>query len=171
MLWLQTPQWGRWLIASLLATLALWIELRPEPTVDHPFAVIQILAGDEIGVVNTEMRPVPRGLLDSVGSGVSSSAIAAGEPVLASNVVEAQSHIPSGWWIVAADVPANTKPGDKVRVVLLITGEIVDGVITSAFNDDPFSATSGAIAVEADRAGEVAIAAADGQIAVLVSTG
>ena len=64
MLWLQTPQWGRWLIASLLVTLALWIELRPEPTVDHPFAIIQILAGDEIGVANTEMRPVPRGLLD-----------------------------------------------------------------------------------------------------------
>jgi hypothetical protein len=58
-----------------------------------------------------------------------------------------------------------------VRVVLLTTGEIVDGVVTSAFDDDPFSATSGAIAVDADSAGQVAMAAADGDIAVLVSTG
>ena len=171
MLWLQTPPWGRWLIASLLATLALWIELRPEPMVDHPFAIVEILPGDDIGVANTEMRPIPRSMLDSVGTGVSSGAIAPGDPVLASDVVESRSYIPSGWWIVGADVPANTNPGDRVRVVLLTTGEIVDGVVTSAFDDDPFSATSGAVAVEPDRAGEVAIAAADGEIAVLVSTG
>ena len=72
---------------------------------------------------------------------------------------------------MGADVPADTNPGDRVRVVLLTTGEIVAGVVTSAFDDDPFSATSGAIAVEAGSAGQVAMAAADGEIAVLVSTG
>jgi hypothetical protein len=171
MLWLQTPPWGRWLIASLLATLALWIELRPEPTVEHPFAIVEIVPGDDIGAGNTENRRVPRDLFQSVGSGVASVAIKPGDPVLASDVVEKKSYVPTGWWIVAADVPIDTNPGDRVRVVLLATGEIVDGVITSAADDDPFSATSGAIAVEPGRSSEVAMAAADGEIAILVSTG
>lgn len=171
MLWLQTPPWGRWLIAAGIATLALWVELRPEPMVDHPFAIIEILPGDEIGASNTETRAIPRGLLDAIDPGVSTAVIPAGDPVLASDVVDRQNHIPSGWWIVAADVPADSNPGDRVRLVLLATGEVVEGVVTSAFSDDPFSAASGAVAVEPARAGEVAMAAADGQVAVLVSTG
>ncbi len=171
MLWLQTPPWGRWLIASLLATLALWIELRPDPSVEHPFAITAIAIGDEVDTVNTEFRQIPKGLLEPVETGVATRSILPGDPVLASDVTDKQSHIPSGWWIVSADVPTKTSPGDRVRVVLLTTGEVVEGVVTSVSDDDPFAATSGAIAVEPNRAGEVAMAAADGQIAVLVSTG
>ena len=171
MLWLQTPPWGRWLIATLLAILALWIELRPEPLTDHPFAITRILPGEDIGLANTEMRQVPRGLFGPVGSGVAQNTVAAGDPVLASDVVGRDTYIPAGWWIVAADIPANVNPGDRVRVVLLSSGEMIDGVVTSAMSDDPFSTTAGAIAVKPGRAGEVAVAAAEGKIAVLVSTG
>jgi len=171
MLWLQTPPWGRWLVATVLAVFALWVELRPESMVEHPFATVEILPGDEIGPSNTEERQIPQGLLAAVDAGVSSAAIKPGDPVLASDVVDRESHIPSGWWIVAADVPPNSTPGDQVRVVMLATGEVVEGVVTTALDDDPFSTASGAIAVEPTRAGDVAVAAADGEIAVLVSTG
>lgn len=154
-----------------MASVALWVELRPEQMVQHPFAVAEILPGEEIGVANTEMRLVPNGLFGPVGDGVSRDVVDEGEPVLASDVVETDSYIPDGWWIVTADVPTNAKPGDRVRVVLLSSGEIVGGVVTSAITEDPFSNTSGSIAVEPSRASEVAIAAADGSIAVLVSTG
>lgn len=171
MLWLQTPPWGRWLIASLLATLALWIELRPEPNVAHPFAITAIAIGDDVGTANTELRQVPKGLFEPVETGVATRSILPGDPVLTGDITDSQSHIPAGWWIIAADVPTDTSPGDRVRVVLLSTGEVVEGIVTSVGDDDPFAAASGAIAVEPDRAGEVAMAAADGQIAVLVSTG
>jgi hypothetical protein len=139
--------------------------------VQHPFAVVDILPGDEIGAVNTKMQLVAKGLLGPIGTGVSRDVVVAGEPVLASDVVARDSYIPDGWWIVAADIPPNVRPGDRVRVVLLNSGEMVDGVVTSGFTDDPFSNASGAIAVESSRASEVAVAAADGSIAVLVSTG
>lgn len=172
MIWLQSPPWGRWLLAGLLVITALWMELRPDPLIDHPFAVMNISPGEEITTLNTDMRRVPSGLLDPPADGaVAKRPIAAGAPVLATDTGPRTSVVPSGWWVVSADVPRGAIVGDNVRIVILTSGEIVEGFVASAAEDDPFGSTSGGVAVQASVASQVAVAATNGQIAVLVSTG
>jgi hypothetical protein len=102
---------------------------------------------------------------------VAAVAIEKGEPILVSDVGDGDSVIPPGWWVISADVPTIARAGDQVKVVLLDSGKVVEGVIAFSVPDDPFAATSGGIAVAPTSASEVAVAAADSRIAVLVSTG
>ena len=172
MLWLQTPPWGRWLAAGLIVTLALWIELRPDPLVDHPFAVISIYPGAIVDETNTELRRVPAGLFDQVELGIAASRdVAAGAPILQADVAEDGSIVPSGWWVVSTDVPASAVLGDRVRLVLLESGTTVQGVVTLASIDDTFGSLTGGVAVPGEVAAKVATAAANGRLAVLLSTG
>ena len=172
MLWLQPPPFGRWVAAGLLVAVAIWLEFGPDPLVDHPFAIEAIAAGEELTSLNTETRRIPSGLLDQVHpDGVAAQAIEKGEPILVSDVGHGNSAIPAGWWVVSADVPAIARAGDQVKIVLLDTGKVVEGVIAFSVPDDPFAAASGGIAVAPSSASEVAIAAADSRIAGLVSTG
>lgn len=73
--------------------------------------------------------------------------------------------------MVSAEVPVGAHSGDTVTVVLLDTGEAVTGVIVTTSIDDGFSTSGGAIAIEPTSAISVARAAAEGRIAVLISTG
>ena len=172
MLWLQSSPFGRWVAAGLLVAVALWVEFRPDPIVDHPFAIEAIAVGEELTSLNTETRRIPSGLLDLIRpDAVATQTIESGEPILASHVGDGDSTIPAGWWVVAADVPAIARAGDQVKIVLLDSGKVVEGVIASSVSDDPFAAASGGIAVAPASASEVAMAAADSRIAVLVSTG
>jgi len=172
MLWLQSPPFARWVAAGLLVAIAMWVEFRPDPLVDHPFATEAITVGEELTPLNTEPRRIPSGLLDQVLSdAVAIRAIEEGEPILASDVGDGDSAIPRGWWVISAEVPAIARAGDRVKIVLLDSGKVIEGVIASSVPDDPFVATSGGIAVAPASASEVAIAAADSRIALLVSTG
>lgn len=172
MLWLQTPPWGRWLAAGLIVTLTLWIELRPDPLVDHPFAATSIAPGTMVDESNTESRRVPAGLFDPVDLGIAASrAVAAGAPILGADVDGDDSIVPAGWWIVSTEVPASAVVGDQVRLVLLESGMTVQGVVTAASVDDTFGSLSGGVAVPGDAAAEVATAAANGRLAVLVAAG
>ncbi|MEE8407128.1 MAG: hypothetical protein V3S32_08260 [Acidimicrobiia bacterium] len=172
MLWLASPPIGRWVAAGLLVVIAIWVEFRPDPLVDHPFAIEAIAAGEDLTPTNTEIRRIPSGLLDQVHpNAVAAVAIEKGEPILASDVGDGDSAIPPGWWVISADVPTIARAGDQVKVVLLDSGKVVEGVIAFSVPDDPFAATSGGIAVAPTSASEVAVAAADSRIAVLVSTG
>lgn len=171
MLWLQTPPWGRWALALLVAGLAVWVEFRPDSMVDHPFATAPISPGEAISDVNTELRPVPAGLFGEIdGDGVAARDIVPGAPILADDLADADSLIPKGWWSVSVDTPVLAAPGDTVLVVLLDSGEVVEGVVTTPSSDDPFASTSAGIAVPPPSASEVAAAAANSRIAVLVST-
>ncbi|MCZ6737626.1 MAG: hypothetical protein O7B77_06585 [Actinobacteria bacterium] len=172
MLWLQSPPLGRWIAAGLLVAVAIWLEFGPDPLVDHPFATEAIAVGEELTSLNTETRPIPSGLLDQVHpNAVAARVIEKGEPILASDVGDGDSVIPVGWWVISADVPAIARAGDRVKIVLLDSGKVVEGVIAFSVPDDPFAAASGGIAVAPASASEVAVAAADSRIAVLVSTG
>jgi SAF domain len=172
MLWLQSPAFGRWVAAGLLVAVAVWVEFRPDPLVDHPFAIEAIAVGEELTSLNTETRRIPLGLLDQVQpEAVATRAIENGEPILASDVRDGDLAIPAGWWVISADVPAIARAGDEVKIVLLDSGKVIEGVIASSVPDDPFAAASGGIAVAPASASEVAMAAADSRIAVLVSTG
>ena len=171
MIWLQTPPWGRWLLAALIVVVAVWFELRPESTVTHPFAAEDIARGDSIGAPNTKPREVPIGLLPDVPDGVVASRdIPAGAPILTADTTEAGSVVPPGWWMVSIDVPEGSRVGDRVLVVVIDTGLVVEGVVVSVPGSDPFSAATGGVAVPTDHAGTVAVAAVDGRVAVMVST-
>jgi len=172
MLWFQPVPWARWLLALLIAGVALYVELRPDPSVDAPFATALISPGDPIDEVNTELRRVPSGLLDSAVLGaVATRTVLPGSPVMAGDVGEEGSTTPPGWWVVAVTLPEGTSIGDEVRLVLLDTGVEVPGVVAHPGSDDPFAAADGGVAVPPDMSAEVAVASAGGRIAVLISTG
>ncbi len=172
MLWLQRPPWVKWSVTGLVVITAIWIEVAPDPSVMHPFATIDISPGDPIGALNTEEIRVPAGLLDPVIPGSHATGrIRAGEPVLASDTGEASSLVPSGWWVVAADLPPTARVGDPVQMILLDNGRAVAGIVASEPSDDPFGESKSGVAVEPEWAAEVAIAAASGRVAVLLGTG
>lgn len=172
MIWLQTPPWGRWILATLIAATALWIELKPTDMVEHPFASVEIETGEAIDASNTDQRLVPSNLFEPIPTGsIANTPIALDDPVLASDVGAKGSRAPPGQWVVRADVPQGALPGDEVRLVLIDTSETFTGFVVSTRSDDPFADTIGSVAVDQEAAGAVAVAAAEGRLAVLVSTG
>ncbi len=172
MLWLSPFPWARWTAAILISVGALYVEFRPDRLVDAPFAAAEIQPGDTVNESNTTTRRVPAGLVASADMGsVAIAQLAPGDPVLASAVQTTQSLAPPGWWVVSVPVPVGSLPGDQVRLVLLETGREVAGVIAQTGSEDPFGATDGGVAVHPDHSAEVAIAAANGRLALLVSSG
>jgi hypothetical protein len=172
MLWFEPFPLGRWALAILIALAALYVEFRPDPTVQQPFAVVDIAPGDPVDPSNTELRAVPAGLLDGAIEGdVATREVLAGEPVLRSDVAEVGRAVPLGWWVVGVSLPQGASPGDPVRLVLLDTGLEVEGVVAHRGSDDPFAAADGGVAVPEERSVDVAQAAANGRLTVLISTG
>lgn len=172
MLWFEPLPWGRWLLVALFAVFALYLEVRPEPSVEMPFATVDIVPGSVIDESNTEMKPVPSGLFFGADHGdVAREVVAAGAPVLASDVSEDNETVPPGWWVVAVTLPDGVRAGDEVRIVLLDGGAEVEGVVAHPGSDDPFAAADGGVAVPPESSAEVALAAANGRLAVLISTG
>ncbi|MEX1126140.1 MAG: hypothetical protein WEE53_10810 [Acidimicrobiia bacterium] len=171
MLWLQTPPWGRWIATGLIVLGALWVELRPEPTVEHPFATEDIAAGAEIGEWNRRLQPVPDGMLEPVIlDGVALTDIALGEPILASTVGDRDEKIPDGWWAIEIALPGSVRPGDRAEMVLLDTGSVVPAVVVAGVTDDPLGSGLGSVAVSGEHAAEVAAAAVNGRVAVMIAT-
>ncbi len=171
MLWLETPPWGRWIAATLIVVGAIWVEVRPEPSVPHPFATVDIAVGEEVGDWNTELRDVPSELMDEAPrSGFATVDIAQGEPILASHLGDRGRGVPRGWWQFDTMVPQQAVPGEEARVVLLDTGVTVAAVIAQVAGDDPLGSGMGSVAVAPEHAAEVAAAAAAGRTAILVVT-
>ncbi|HEX9847598.1 MAG TPA: SAF domain-containing protein [Acidimicrobiia bacterium] len=172
MLWFQPTPWGRWAFVLLVAVVAVYVEFRPDPTIEQPFATSTIKPGEVIDETNTEQRPVPIGLIEAAALGeIATRSIPEGAPVLVTDVGVAGQTVPPGWWVVAVTLPVGVDPGDRVRLVLLDTGAEVEGVVAHPGVDDPFAAADGGVAVPSDTSAEVAVAAANGRLAVLVSTG
>lgn len=172
MLWLQTPPWGRWLAAGLIVLGSLWVELRPAPSVEHPFASEEILAGAEIGDWNIVLRRVPAGLFEAVApGGMALTNIAPGEPLLASTVGEHDQTTPAGWWSIEMTLPISARPGDQAQIVLLDAGSTVPAVVVAAVADDPLGSGLGIVAVPGDQAADVAAAAVEGRAAIMIATG
>jgi SAF domain len=171
-LWFEPYPWGRWALVVLVAVFALYLEFRPDPSIDVPFARVGLQPGDELSADNTEMRRVPAGLIDGADLGdVTTRPVTEGDPVLATDVGPSDALVPSGWWVVGVSLPLGASPGDPVRLVLLETGLVVDGVVAYPGSDDPFAAADGGVAVPPDSSKDVALAAADGRLAVLVASG
>lgn len=172
MLWFQPMPWGRWALVILIAAVAVYVEFRPDPTVESPFATTAISAGDVIDETNTELRRVPAGLLDSGQIGdVATRSILPGSPVMAGDVGEQGRTVPPGWWVVGVTLPDGADVGEQVRLVLLDSGEEVPGVVAHPGSDDPFAAADGGVAVPPEKSSAVAVAAANGRVALLISSG
>jgi hypothetical protein len=171
-LWFEPYPWGRWALVVVVCVIALYIELRPASSVEVPFAVVDIAAGEEIAPDNTELREVPEGLVAGAAHGdVAVDEVIAGDPVLASDVGEVGSVVPDGWWVVGVTLPVGAQSGDPVRLVLLDGGAEVEGVVAHPGSDDPFAAADGGVAVPPEDTAEVAVAAANGRLAVLIGSG
>ena len=168
---MQTPPWGRWIAAGLIVVGAVWVELRPESSVEHPFASEEIHAGAEIGDWNTVLKRVPAGLLDpAVPDGVALTEIATGEPILASSLGGRNEKVPEGWWSIEMALPASARPGDAAQVVLLDAGTAVSAVVVAGATDDPLGSGLGTVAVPGEHAADVAAAAAEGRVAIMIGT-
>jgi hypothetical protein len=172
MLWFQPMPWGRWALVILVAAVAVYIEFRPDPSVPVPFASRPIALGEPIDETNTLMTPAPSGLMETAALGdVATRPIPEGDPVLASDVSEAGAVVPTGWWVVSVSLPQGADVGEEVRLVLLDDGTEVPGVVASLGSDDPFAAADGGVAVPPEESAAVAVASANGRLAVMVSTG
>jgi hypothetical protein len=171
-IWLQTPPWARWFAALLIAGLAVWIEVRPDASMPHPFAIEDIPAGAVIDESNTEQRMIPVGTFEAVEvGGVAVEPIGLDEPVLASDLADPTSRVPDGWWMVETALPSTARTGAAARLVMLDSGAAADGIVVSPAGDDPLGSGLGTIAVEPEQAADVARAAKDGRLAVMIATG
>ncbi|HEX6147969.1 MAG TPA: hypothetical protein VF083_14430 [Acidimicrobiia bacterium] len=169
-IWLQSPPWARWAAALAIAAVAIWIEVGPEPTVPHPFAAVNIEAGDVVDEANTEMRPIPAGTLAPVELGQTTrSSISSGDPVLASVLGEGGQGAPDGWWRLEIAVPRGARDGDAARIVLLDDDEVAEGVVVEESSEDPLGSGMGLVAVEPGQAAEVARAAGEGRAVVMIA--
>lgn len=172
MIWLQGPQWIRWTIAVVIAVVAVWAEFRGDGTVEHPFAIETIAAGEEITDSVVEMRRVPSGLLPPVDTfGFTTRAYMSDEPITPGGVSSEEMMPDPGWWSLEIAVPRTAKPGDPVQLVLIDSGVAVAGSIRAVADADPLGNGLGAVAVPPEHAVAVAAAAASGRIVVLVSSG
>lgn len=170
MIWLQTPPWGRWAIAALIAAVSLWIEFRPDTMGPHPFAMSEISAGTAVEESNTEMRMVPVGTFAAVELGeVARLTIKAGDPVLASQLGEEGEAAPQGWWSLEMPLPVGSRPGDAARIVLLDSDVVAEAVVIEDPDQDPLGSGTGLVAVEAERAADVARAAGEGRAVVMIA--
>ncbi len=172
MLWFQPFPWGRWALVLLIAGIAAYIEFMPDADVQAPFAVRTINVGETIDETNTELRQIPDGLLETADRGaVATQRITAGSPVMASAVGAHGETVPPGWWVVGVTLPDGVAVGAEVKLVVLDTGDEVSGVVAHPGSDDPFAAADGGVAVPPESSADVALAAANSRLAVLVSSG
>lgn len=172
MIWLSSPPWARWILVGLVFVAVIFAEFRPPSTAGHPFATRTIASGEVVSAANTQIRQVPVGLLDAIPEGsVTSRTVEAGAPLTPADVAAGTRDVPEGWWVITLDVPVGARVGDRVRVVVVDTGLVVDGFVAASADPDPFANRGGGVAIPGDHAALVAGAAANGRVVVLVSTG
>lgn len=168
--WLQSPPWARWALALVIASVALWIEFRPATTTPHPFASEDLAAGAVVDEANTEIRAVPVGTFSPVELGQTTlGPIVSGDPILASQVGEAGGAAPAGWWSLEMPLPRGSHRGDGARIVLLDSDVVAQGVVVGDPDEDPLGSGTGLIAVEPEKAPDVARAAGEGRAVVMVA--
>ena len=158
---------------------AAWLDLRPEPTVETPFAAVDLAAGTTLDDSMVEWRSVPVGLLPPLPDpqGIILGDVVAGEPLLPSVVSTQRVPAPDGWWTMEVHLPAGSVPGQSVQLIVLPEGaddapRSVSGlVVVPAPPDlDPLTIEPqpGLVAVPAEVAAIAAAAIADGRVTVIL---
>ena len=168
--WLARPSYWRWAAAILLVGSSLYLELRPTPTVNHPFAGADLMAGADINEAEITWLPIPVGVLpETVLEGFLLVDVASGQPLLPS-LFDAGPSIPTGWWAISVPVPEESIPGSEVRLVVDVRGtpRVVPGLLIRSFEEATIEGTTALVAIPESEAGSVSAALADGVLSVLV---
>ena len=172
MYWFRRPPYLRWVAAFVIVTVALWMDLRREPTELRPFAVATIEAGTTIESDLIEYLEVPAGLLPEVElDGITVNLIQSGEPIIPA-LLSDRGALPDGWWALEMQVPSGVSPGSELRLVVEGDGGIaIPAIVTSVVPRDPldgWSQPSALVAIPADRAGAIAAPLSEGRVRVLI---
>ena len=153
---------------------SLWLEIRPTPTVSHPFLNRELARGEPVEDA-LEWREIASGVLDPVpGTGFASRRLVEGQPLLKGDTVEVALQVPPGWWILDLPVPSGATAGTLIQLVVLPAagqqpvlpiGGIVTAVRPAEYAGD---GPVGSVAFPPDRASAAAVAIAEDRISVLV---
>ena len=174
MLWIARPPYVRWTVIALLVLVSLWLEVRPTPTVAHPFLTRDLMAGEPVESA-LEWRDIAQGILEPVpGTGFSDRRLTSGQPLLEGDTTDVSTAVPPGWWLVDVIVPAEATPGTEIQLVVLPSpghrpippiGGLVTGVRPADYEGDGLT---GSVAFPPDRAATAAVAIAEERVSVLV---
>lgn len=170
MYWLARPSYWRWAAAILLVGASLYFELRPTPSVDHPFAGADLSAGSDVTTAAIDWRPVPIGSLPATAlDGFLLVDVEMGQPLVAAMLGSAPP-MPTGWWGVSVPVPEGSLPGAEVRLVVDIRGtpRVVPGLLIRTFTEATIEGSTALVAIPESEAGAVAAALADSALSVLI---
>ncbi len=172
MLWLGRPPYLRWVAAVAVVAAAAAMDLRGRREVPVPYAATTIERGDPIAPRVVVWRPAAVGSVpvpEDLDGAVAAVRIERGDPIVAS-VVSRDRPIPEGWWSVPVALGPGATKGDAVRLVLVDGDRIVPGVVVEEGEADVLTAASvGSVAVPEVDATDVAVAAAEGRLVVLVA--
>jgi hypothetical protein len=171
-LWLTPPPYLRRLVAGLALVVALAIDLTGNPTVDHPFVIVDIAAGAPIEPTDVEYRPVPAEMLPVVPDPVGFAArdLLAGDPLTPSALTNLPPP-PEDWWSIRTPLPVGTVVGTRVRLISAEPNVDVVGVVTGVPAESMLGGElDGMVAVPPDAAAAVADAAARRTLTVLIGT-
>jgi hypothetical protein len=169
-LWLGRPPYLRWLAAGALIVAAFLWDISERATEAFPFAATELTRGQPITDDDVEWRQVPIGSLvlpDLVGA-TAAVTIRLGDPIVTS-LVSAEAHLGLNSWAVPVSLPVGATQGTAVKLVFA-DGSDVLGVVVEPATADPLGFDSnGLVAVANEAANSVAIAAANGDLVVLVA--
>lgn len=181
MYWFHRPPYLRWTAIGALIALGLFLELRPNSLIPHPYLVRQVQAGSPIQAADLEWKPTPRDLLPSphLDDIVAARSLEAGEPLLPGSVLPREAAVPPGWWVLPLDVPTGAVPGQPARLIVHAIDLLAESTTISAMvveTPRPSSGLdlieqTGSVAVPGESAPTVAAAAAEGRITVALLTG
>lgn len=152
----------------LVAAALVW-DLSERATEPFPFAAMDLARGQPITPDEVQWRQVPVGSLEfpPLEGAVAAVAIASGDPLVTS-LVSAAAAAPSNSWAVPVPLPIGAVPGAAVSLVFA-DGTDVEGTIIQPATEDSLGFTShGLVAVEEAAANAVALAAANGDLVVLI---
>jgi len=144
-------------------------DLAERATGPFPFAAVDLARGQPIAPESIVWRQVPRGSLQTppLDGTTAAKEIKAGDPIVRS-LVSGAIPLPPNTWAVPVPLPLGAGQGTVVNLVFA-DGSDVAGTIVQPASEDSLGFTSdGLVAVHRSAANAVALAAANGDLVVLI---
>ena len=148
---------------------ALVWDLAERATEPYPFAAVDLARGQPIAPESIVWHQVPTGSLSMplLDGSAAVTEIEAGDPIVRSLVSRAMP-LPPNTWAVPVPLPLGAGQGTVVNLVFA-DGTDVAGTIVQPASEDSLGFTSdGLVAVQGSAANAVALAAANGDLVVLI---
>jgi hypothetical protein len=152
-----------------LVVAALVWDVSERATEPFPFAATDLARGQSITPDQVQWRQVPVGSLafPPLEGAIAAVAIESGDPIVPS-LVSAAVIVPTNSWAVPVPLPVGAMPGTPVNLVFADGTDTGGTIIHSATEDSLGVITDGLVAVDNGVANSVALAAANGELVVLI---